>query len=1379
MTEEELRQLNDSIAAEKSEQIDSEQAAIAEEIRQKEEEEAATEATSTTNTSQTAPQPPVASETPPQVETPQEQSNPLQGLVDKGKEVIGNAYSDPIGTVSDVQQQARKLAMPGLLGTQVAASNPLTAGLQAVTGQALSDFGMDAVGSIPGLGWVDDDYDEKTKWQNEDLQNVREKMSLIVPSLLAGGAATYATGGLAAPLVVKGLAALGVSTVLDVGVTALSDESEKADNMFRDLNDAFPQLNIPENLQTLDGDSPEVRTEKHLYDSIGLSIVGETLGFAMQLGKPIMKWMKPLNKTAESYKASQLATMIDEPTAKALSDIDGMMASGEVDPRQLENLQLKKNQLIQESTETGSSSVSNSGLESAAERADTSRQMQIDQDGMDALREAPDSIDYNPNITSAITDPVNTPRLTVDAGSVAKNMLDTTAIKRGVATGNPPVLLTPTMIRKGIGVDGTTRNMVMGVTEETRAVGRFIGVANKFRFSIQDMNKAAWQIYTDIMEAADSNAIRQLFASNRDVKTILGEQIDFINEEQATAVGFAMRDLVQTYLGREVTESSARVMDTIGREVSTQAQAVKQFGDSVANTPEIMNQVLDKMNFLTDEYAVNKYIAGWTLNNKKFWQRRFGNQAAEELTTQREMFDAAIKTKKGLSREFTKELKRVAAEDPKMASILVDAFTISDGDVTTLAKMNKYMMDQLNPLSMIWSPKGGMSMFASGMWAVRYNNILSGLAAIRAGVGSTVSLTLKPINAMVGLGIESLVTGDPTFIRSGMYAYGSYVETNRRAFKLLWQNYKKANVDPDSVVDMARKDYVQFNEEKFKVFDAAAEKWAEEGSWGKRFLYGWTKNNHNISRSKYMRYSTNAMVGIDAFTNSTMASQAARFQAYWDASKNGLSPKAMMEAEKQNYANFFTPDGLIKDSAVKNAAGEINMNLDTPLSEAIGGLTDQVPIAKSLFTFPRTGIGAINMALSYTPFNALPFIRTKYGKILKAGDDIDAITDALAAHGIDYNTTPNALNIYKNLRAEYRGRLATGAAMASGLMAYGFSGNVRGSGHHDPSRRQKERDNLGYVPFTAKIPGTDKWFDYRGLGEPIASLMTIIGNSSYYMGQIDQPVHQDILDKITWTITAAYTNQTFLSQLEPLAALINLDENAVSKFLANEARSFVPLSGAAGVLANGISSSQKDINNDLLKYVQNRLPGVNAMLPERIDYWTGEPLNDIDNPFLRALNAINPLKVSDGVEPWRVTLLELGYDGLSLISKDTSGSLEYPEEVREQLYIEMGKTKPYKEVKKILAKPRYQQFIKDVIAQRRQGKTSQDVAMQTSPLWDELNQVVTGSLKIAEQNLMNQNGWISEYIQAEKNAKKQSNLGNPEGEAQWRAQAKELLEMNK
>jgi hypothetical protein len=153
--------------------------------------------------------------------------------------------------------------------------------------------------------------------------------------------------------------------------------------------------------------------------------------------------------------------------------------------------------------------------------------------------------------------------------------------------------------------------------------------------------------------------------------------------------------------------------------------------------------------------------------------------------------------------------------------------------------------------------------------------------------------------------------------------------------------------------------------------------------------------------------------------------------------------------------------------------------------------------------------------------------------------------------------------------------------------------------------------------------------------------------------------------------------------------------------------------------------------------------------------------------------------VSDGVEPWRVTLLELGYDGISLITKDSSGSLEYPEEVREELYRRMGETKPYKGVIKILAKPRYQQLIKDIKAQRRAGKTSQDVDIQNSPLWTELNTVVRQSREIAEQSLQNDSGWIGEYIMLQKNAKKQAELGNPQGEGQLREQAKELLEMNR
>ena len=34
------------------------------------------------------------------------------------------------------------------------------------------------------------------------------------------------------------------------------------------------------------------------------------------------------------------------------------------------------------------------------------------------------------------------------------------------------------------------------------------------------------------------------------------------------------------------------------------------------------------------------------------------------------------------------------------------------------------------------------------------------------------------------------------------------------------------------------------------------------------------------------------------------------------------------------------------------------------------------------------------------------------------------------------------------------------------------------------------------------------------------------------------------------------------------------------------------------------------------------------MLPDQIDIWTGRALNDIDNPWLKILNAISPFQVS-------------------------------------------------------------------------------------------------------------------------------------------------------
>ena len=124
-------------------------------------------------------------------------------------------------------------------------------------------------------------------------------------------------------------------------------------------------------------------------------------------------------------------------------------------------------------------------------------------------------------------------------------------------------------------------------------------------------------------------------------------------------------------------------------------------------------------------------------------------------------------------------------------------------------------------------------------------------------------------------------------------------------------------------------------------------------------------------------------------------------------------------------------------------------------------------------------------------------------------------------------------------------------------------------------------------------------------------------------------------------------------------------------------------------MSNAITSTQKDINTDIIKYVQNKIPIASSFLPEQKDIWTGEPLNDIDNPWLRILNSLSPVKVSGTQEPWREWLLTTGWDGLSRLRKDSTGSYEYTEAERELIYEYIGEMQLYKKLIPLMKDPEY------------------------------------------------------------------------------------------
>ena len=266
-----------------------------------------------------------------------------------------------------------------------------------------------------------------------------------------------------------------------------------------------------------------------------------------------------------------------------------------------------------------------------------------------------------------------------------------------------------------------------------------------------------------------------------------------------------------------------------------------------------------------------------------------------------------------------------------------------------------------------------------------------------------------------------------------------------------------------------------------------------------------------------------------------------------------------------------------------------------------------------------------------------------------------------------------------------------------------------------------------------------------------------------------------------WTLSATFVNKTWVAGLEPLVAMANGDETAINRFLANETRSYIPQAGALSVVSNAITSSQKDIYNDFIGYVKNKVPGFSSQLPEQIDIYTGKPLNDIDNPVLRTLNAVNPVKISEGTEPWRQWLIDTGWDGVQMIRKDSSGNHEYTTQERETLYKYIGEQQIWKEYDKLSKNKKYNDQLDRIRAMRVQGRPSEEINAAQSEVYSVLNNVIKDAQKIAESRMQKDNEPMWRSIQESiynKNLMKQGRIDDAARAADRRkAEIEKLTQM--
>ena len=1255
---------------------------------------------------------------------------------------------------------------------------------------ATTDFVMDAVGVLPGLGALDNWYDRKTRSKTGFMQGARKMLSIVVPSLLSGKYIQKKVDTLPDELlpIQKKLIGMGAFTASEVGVIGLSDQGEDH-NALRALSDFFPgvfgekgTVPIPNWAKTLDSDSPRVRKYKNMFDTAGLSVIGHTLGAFIQIkgGQKTMGWMDPEDDTAASYKQAAVVKEADINKLIRIQEIDTQLALGS------DNITSKTQaRLIDEREALVSQLDQLDDINAALDALDESATSERNIAAINKLQQNPDPTQFDPDVTP-ILDEAGNARQSVPPGNVARNMADTAAIKTGISTGDPAPILTEAMRAKGLMVGSTSRDAIMGVAEQARDTGRFNALVDGFRFSSKQMNETAWAIYKDIVNPEMSlDDVRKLFAENKDVKNLLlGRfQVEYINEEQARAAAFAMRDLSDRFLGRKIAESSARVMDTLGREAATIAEAVQELQPFI-DDPRAMDLIIDKMLFLMDEYALNKYISGWSLRNKNWFDAIPDDKPIQEvIDTLSSEFKSAENAIHAKNLKFTEELKRLADENPLAMRPLVDAFAHTDGDVDSLAKLYKWAAEQVTPTGMLKSPDPKqMNLFTRSAWGVIYNNVLSGISAFRAGVGNTSQLILKPITGILGHGIWGMADDFEGFKRT-MYYNGAVFETNRRALSDAFKMMKKAHKDPEFMTKAYRKDFVFKEDKTWEIMADMRPVWEAEGNFGRVYQYDMAKAMLDMSKMKALRYGMTGMVFTDVFSQTHLAHYLSRTRAYDDVfTEFGFADwKKIHKAEKIHYDSMFDKDGLITDKALKSISGELSLNLDDGIANWLNQATTAYPVSKFMLMFPRTGSNYVRNALSWTPISVIPGIN-KYSKTIWARTD-DEIARALAEHGIDMASTPNARELFKNLRAEYVGRLAFSGLLTKGLWDYAMAGNIRGNGHYNKSRRNKERDQLGYTPKTINLGG--KWVSYKGI-VGVDPILSILGDMAYYARDLDQPFMEDKMAKIMWTLSATFLNETPLTSIEPLVAAANGDLTGWTRLVANAARAFIPQSGALGVTSNAITSTQKDIEDSIPKYVQNKIPIASSFLPDQLDIWTGKALNDIDNPFLRILNSLSPIKISGTSEPWRKWLLTTGWDGLGRLKKDSTGSYEYQPEEREQIYKYIGEQQLYKKLIPLMNNKEYKKQIGLLRSHRVNGGDldNEMIKLKTErlPLFREIDKILKDAQIIAEKRYLEEKEVIKNTILMQRKADKAMTQGDVQGASDIQKkelETRKLLQMAK
>lgn len=1132
----------------------------------------------------------------------------------------------------------------------------------------------------------------KTPWG----QAMREIITAVGPAIgLAlltrrGTAALGKASGLPTPPKwVQAVGNAGTDAAAGLAWDSIGKHAED-DNLTGTLKQTWPKAFgwIPDDLATLDTDSPDIKRKKNQFEGAGLGLFTSAFEGAVALARGLKGLFPGVEFIAK-----------DEQATKSLAEI----------------------------ANKGGENFSDSPILDRIMRDESYRSKSVDE--IAELRYNKNGADTpDPFIHSPVFDDAERLPKAVRPDGLMQAMVDAKRIKENIGTvnGRMASFMSDSAI-EGLGMaDIAGRTLVRKIEDAIKRFGNFEAKLPDGRMlTHKELLKTGDNLAAVILDPRMSgDELRKMFDDFdlRDFKQDLS--LSPISETADTAAMTAIRELKNAYLNMDTARASAYLQTSLAGEVSDIATAARIMGDEQDIT-RAQELIFDKLKVLWYETDMSGSIRGWSLNARKAWKsvlnsgdpeaiKRFAKDAKEQISK-------TAQAKADARATFLQNLQDINKQNPEYLKPLSAAYELTDGEVNSIHKLNMYMANVLGTKKLFLDTNPSMpSQVVQSLFGTFYNLKLSSLMTpIKAISNNMAMLLMKPANVMLGAALR----GDGKTMHRAWVQYASHMDTTlRSAADYMGYMFKRVSADPTLT---QRPDFVARSSDTMEVARLYAEAEAAKGRLAPMMKVGFVDTMNKINDHPWFRYSMNFMEAGDAFVKSAIAWSEARGRAFDQILSEGrkITADEVERVSQEIYRGMFNADGLITDDAVKYASGEISMNLDHPLADGLNDFLNKAPILKTLILFPRTSVNALDFVHKHSPLSVFAGEFNKVTSLKEA----DEIAEFLASKGLQFTEST-----WNNYKSEVIGRVAMGTSLVTMASWMYIQGNLSGNGYYD-KQVNRYQQNVGERPLRSWRGIDGKWRSYDSI-EPIATFMALTADILDNHDTLGSAQSEKLLQKLGFALSMNLTNKSFLQGLQPITELTSGQPAAIARWASNTASV-----GLFSQMARLMTPGLREVDNELQTMLRNRwnvldAVGIGKPLPLKYDFIDGTVVGRED-PLTNVLNNLLPFKTSTTPSPEKQFLIDSEFD-VQPAMMTSLGGVKYNVDQRSRLAEIMGKSGMFKEgIQKIMKDPEVRKDLQKIQQLRDAGVVSDEMQLANSRTHQLLRQLTYRVVNYAKRQL--------------------------------------------